>query len=623
MGIKPVFRLTTASGRSIRTTGNHPYLVKDAGSRSLQAANGVTQAKACGYSSRWVKVSELNVGEKIAVPREINGRVSYGGDGQYTLGLEQTQELLEALITSTYLFSFGFRLDKDTSNERYYTNNSQGSSEHSGKFFEEITSQTNSKNCLSKVSHYLSNKFSAISLNNIHCKKLYHALESLSSKAYADVTAPCIAPVINMALQGNAATADVAAASYLSRAQSRNAAHTDILWDRIVSIEYIGNEQVYDIEVEGTHNFIGNGIFAHNTYVNGNITATGTISGTFSGSGTISGLTPGKIPKAATATTLADSVITESSGNVGIGTTGPISKLDFGASAVNQNQIVNLYKSGNNRMGLGQSVFSADMHIYSPSNEGIVRFGTIDIADGSTWAEKAYLNTAGTLQLDGNLNVDGTGNSYIKGNVGIGTTGPSRKLHVYGGTGIVHLRVDAVNEDVALSLSTGTSQNWTIGMDYSDSAKLKIQNTETIGTSTKMTLQADGNVGIGTQIPLAKLHTEGDSWFTGHMDIGSAKTSGSLATPLSVVKPGTGHIFEYTDNNNDNWVVSQPTDRTIVMGPETSGTTLQIRTGTPVITILPNAGSVGIGTTGPGAKLDIDGGAGSTTGLEISNLGTA
>src|SRR3989338_3092164 len=30
-------------------------------------------------------------------------------------------------------------------------------------------------------------------------------------------------------------------------------------------------EQVYDIEVEETHNFIGNGIVAHNTYINGNL----------------------------------------------------------------------------------------------------------------------------------------------------------------------------------------------------------------------------------------------------------------------------------------------------------------------------------------------------------------
>lgn len=40
-----------------------------------------------------------------------------------------------------------------------------------------------------------------------------------------------------------------------------------ILWDKIVSIKPVGREQVYDIEVEGTHNFVGNDIFAHNTYM--------------------------------------------------------------------------------------------------------------------------------------------------------------------------------------------------------------------------------------------------------------------------------------------------------------------------------------------------------------------
>ncbi len=40
-----------------------------------------------------------------------------------------------------------------------------------------------------------------------------------------------------------------------------------IFWDEIVSITHIGREQVYDIEVEGTHNFVGNDIFAHNTYL--------------------------------------------------------------------------------------------------------------------------------------------------------------------------------------------------------------------------------------------------------------------------------------------------------------------------------------------------------------------
>jgi replicative DNA helicase len=49
-GIKPVFRLTTQLGRSVETTLNHPYLTLEG----------------------WKSLTDLVVGEKIAVPRQIN-----------------------------------------------------------------------------------------------------------------------------------------------------------------------------------------------------------------------------------------------------------------------------------------------------------------------------------------------------------------------------------------------------------------------------------------------------------------------------------------------------------------------------------------------------------------------
>src|SRR3989339_2011296 len=42
-------------------------------------------------------------------------------------------------------------------------------------------------------------------------------------------------------------------------------------WDEIVEIKSIGRERVYDIEVEGTHNFVANSILAHNTLITGNV----------------------------------------------------------------------------------------------------------------------------------------------------------------------------------------------------------------------------------------------------------------------------------------------------------------------------------------------------------------
>jgi replicative DNA helicase len=39
----------------------------------------------------------------------------------------------------------------------------------------------------------------------------------------------------------------------------------DVMWDRIVAIEPAGDEPVYDATVEGTHNFVANGISVHNS----------------------------------------------------------------------------------------------------------------------------------------------------------------------------------------------------------------------------------------------------------------------------------------------------------------------------------------------------------------------
>ncbi|WP_267594587.1 replicative DNA helicase [Carbonactinospora thermoautotrophica] len=45
----------------------------------------------------------------------------------------------------------------------------------------------------------------------------------------------------------------------------RTAASDDVFWDRIVAIEPLGEQPVYDATVKGTHNFIADGIAAHNS----------------------------------------------------------------------------------------------------------------------------------------------------------------------------------------------------------------------------------------------------------------------------------------------------------------------------------------------------------------------
>ncbi len=68
MGVKPVYKLTTASGRSIKTTANHPYLVRGQETRDMRQE---TWGRDRG--NEWVKVSELKAGDEIAVANQFNG----------------------------------------------------------------------------------------------------------------------------------------------------------------------------------------------------------------------------------------------------------------------------------------------------------------------------------------------------------------------------------------------------------------------------------------------------------------------------------------------------------------------------------------------------------------------
>jgi replicative DNA helicase len=54
-------------------------------------------------------------------------------------------------------------------------------------------------------------------------------------------------------------------AEVLEDQRLRDLAESDVYWDRIVSIEPLGMEQVYDLTIPGTHNFVANDVCVHNT----------------------------------------------------------------------------------------------------------------------------------------------------------------------------------------------------------------------------------------------------------------------------------------------------------------------------------------------------------------------
>ncbi|GAB4493040.1 MAG: hypothetical protein Fur0016_21060 [Anaerolineales bacterium] len=55
-------------------------------------------------------------------------------------------------------------------------------------------------------------------------------------------------------------------ADYFDDPAMRRLSDNDVYWDEIISIEYIGEKQTYDLEVPGDHNFVANDIIVHNSH---------------------------------------------------------------------------------------------------------------------------------------------------------------------------------------------------------------------------------------------------------------------------------------------------------------------------------------------------------------------
>jgi hypothetical protein len=287
---------------------------------------------------------------------------------------------------------------------------------------------------------------------------------------------------------------------------------------------------------------------------------------------------------------LVDAMYIKQDGNVGIGTTSPASLLTiFGAG---------------NTLRLDSSS-GADKEILMRS----VGTGT------------------GTLKADGNLRLwsEDSGRSIIfktfggesvidsSGNVGIGTTSPATKLHVNNtsGTGLTlsntvtslyaEMRFQSANSSAYIfKNSTGyTSYGGANALNLFNEGQIALHSST---VSNIMYLTANGNVGINTTTPTSKLQFSANN---SAADAGSKSYAGSAINTVGG-DIATGRIFFQgyqqgtTDivgfnNETNRFVLYNYTDTQYLQMWEQSGTTY----------LVPQGGDVGVGTTGPSAKLHV------------------
>lgn len=193
------------------------------------------------------------------------------------------------------------------------------------------------------------------------------------------------------------------------------------------------------------------------------------------------------------------------------------------------------------------------------------------------------------------------------GNVGIGTTAPSKRLHIYNSGGNDGIRIESVRPQFELKTTSATStwRNWGLYTNWVSAGDLNLYVSSTVGgdpANPVLSALSDGKVGIGTTSPSQKLHVSGNAYVTGGFGVGSQ--AGTTAGGITIDRSGADpFMLWYESGSIIGQLRADITDGNFYIS-DGSGTLKYFSVGT----VGTYAGRVGIGTTNPTAVLHLKAG---------------
>mgnify|MGYP003635686368 CR=1 FL=1 len=246
----------------------------------------------------------------------------------------------------------------------------------------------------------------------------------------------------------------------------------------------------------------------------------------------------------------------QSSGNVGIGTASPNGILHIKGLNEASTYITNQKSSTK----FSEWHVGGINHYLLWDSTSDLRFGTETGLGGAGASEKMRINSAG--------------------NVGIGTTNPGAKLDVKKGSEGLYF---AAGGDTGNARSLQFTSSANLGSNGAMHTINAVSGNGAIALATasaeRMRILSNGNVGIGTTSPTAKLQVSGKSFFTN--DIFTLQNKGIFFNGLDDFSSGIAGID--------------------------SGTSVRIFAGGSEKVRVKSTGNVGIGTTSPSQKLQVEG----------------
>jgi hypothetical protein len=290
-----------------------------------------------------------------------------------------------------------------------------------------------------------------------------------------------------------------------------------------------------------------------------------------------------------------------SNGNVGIGTTTPLSKLHVESAADTSIQVRST-GANDQTIQFSRSDSASNWFMGRDNTDSTFR-----IQYNTTNTGVQTLSNAAYLTID-----DGTGN------VGIGTTTPGARLEIYDTTGNA-LTLDGSGNVTQRIKTNGTEYGALYHLAADNDLNLRASHASgslkflSGGSNTRMTIASDGNVGIGTSSPIAKLDVYGNF------------SVGTSSTPTLFANTATGRVGVGTDAPSTALTLKQSANssqlRLLQNNTDTAGYSLfasntgylsfsryssSVDVATPTLT-MDSSGNVGVGTTTPGTKLHVVG----------------